>query len=99
MVITTVLLLRQKKIVRAFERAAATTPAMACTPGQLGLKQGMAWHRLVTHAVLRCPGEGRYFLDVPNWQRLRRLRRRIAVTVIVGLLLVLVAILLATRHH
>jgi hypothetical protein len=99
MMITSVLLLRQKKIVQAFERTAATTPAMACTPGQLGLRQGMAWHRLVTHAVLRCPGEGRYFLDVPNWQRLRLLRRRIVVAVIIGLLLVLAAIVLATRHR
>lgn len=97
MIITSALLLRQKKIVRSFERAAATTPATACTPAQLGLKPGLAWHRLVGHAVLRCPGEGRYFLDVANWQRLRRLRWRIATGIIVGLLLVLGAVLLAAR--
>ena len=78
MIVTSALLLRQKKIVRAFERAAATTPATAYTPEQLGLKPGLAWHRLVGHAVLRCPGEGRYFVDLANWQRLRRLRWRIA---------------------
>jgi hypothetical protein len=97
MVVSAVMLQQQKAIVRAFERAAATTPATACTAEQLGLKQGMAWYRLVTHAVLRCPGEGRYFLDMSNWQRLRRLRRRIALAVIIGLLLVLAVILLATR--
>ncbi len=97
MVIASALMLQQKKIVCVFERAAITTPAMACTGEQLGLKPGLAWHRLVGHAVLRCPGEGRYFLDVANWQRLRRLRRRIAMSIIVGLLLVLAVVLLTVR--
>ncbi|MEP6899786.1 MAG: hypothetical protein ABI870_14765 [Rhodanobacter sp.] len=97
MVIASALMLQQKKIVHAFERAAITTPTTACTAEQLGLKPGLAWHRLVGHAVLRYPGEGRYFLDVSNWQRLRRLRRRIAIGIIVGLLLVLAVVLLTVR--
>jgi hypothetical protein len=99
MVITVVIMLKQRAVVRAFQRAAATAPETACTPARLGLRPGLAWHRLVAHAVLRCPGEGRYFLDVPNWQRLRRGRRRIAMGVIVALLLALAVIVLATRHH
>jgi hypothetical protein len=99
MIVTSALLLRQKKIVRAFERAAATTPATACKPEQLGLKPGLAWHRLVGHAVLRCPGEGRYFVDLANWQRLRRLRWRIAACIIIGLVVVLVAVLLTMQPH
>ena len=89
MLIGTVMMIRQRAIVRAFERAAATTAATACTAQQLGLKPGMAWYRLVSHAVLRCPGEGRYFLDVANWQRLRRHRRRIALAVVAGVLVLL----------
>jgi len=89
MVISTVMMIRQRAIVRAFERAAATTAATACTAEQLGLKPGMAWHQLVSHAVLRCPGEGRYFLDVANWQRLRRRRHRVALAVVVGVLVLL----------
>lgn len=96
MVITTVMVHKQRALVRAFEQAAATTAATACTAEQLGLKPGMAWHQLVGRAVLRCPGEGRYFLDLANWRRLRRQRRRMALAVVAGLLM-LVLILLATR--
>lgn len=94
MVITALMVHRQRAIVRAFERAAATTVATACTAEQLGLKQRMAWHQLVSHAVLRCPGEGRYFLDLASWQRLRRRRRRFALLIGAGLLLALALILL-----
>ena len=97
MVITAVMVLKQQAIVRMFEQAAATTAATACRAEQLGLKPGMAWHQLVGHAVLRCPGEGRYFLDLANWQRLRQRRRRIALTIIAGLLVVLAMILLMPR--
>ena len=98
MVITAIMVRKQRAIVRAFERAAATTVATACTAEQLGLKPGMAWHQLVGHAVLRCPGEGRYFLDLVNWQRLRQRRRRLVLlAVIAGLLVVLAVILLTAR--
>lgn len=86
MLVTALLVRRQHAIVRAFAQAAATTPATACSASQLGLKPGMAWHHLVGHAVLRCPGGGRYFLDLPNWQRLRRRRRRIALAVVITVL-------------
>lgn len=92
MVINAVMMMKQRAIVRAFERAAATTAATACSPAQLGLKQGMAWQHLVQHAVLRCPGSGRYFLDTVNWQRLRKLRQRVALglmAIVFGLLALL----------
>lgn len=97
MVINAVMMVMQRKIVRAFERAAATTPATACRPEQLGLKQGVAWYPLVQHAVLRCPGEGRYFLDVANWQRLRRRRQRVAL-VMLAILLGLLALMVLLRQ-
>lgn len=86
MLVMALLMRRQHAIVRVFAQAAATTPATACSASQLGLEPGMAWHHLVGHAVLRCPGDGRYFLDLPNWQRLRRLRRRIAVVIVMTVL-------------
>ncbi len=98
MVITAVMVHKQHAIVRAFEQAIATTAATACHAEQLGLKPGMAWHQLVGHAVLRCPGDGRYFVDLVNWRRLRRRRRRMALAaVIVGALVVLGVILLTAR--
>jgi len=95
-VINAVMMVKQRAIVRAFERAAATTAPTACSPEQLGLKQGMAWYQLVQHAVLRCPGEGRYFLDMANWQRLRQRRRRMALG-IMAILLSLLALIVLTR--
>lgn len=95
MLINAVMMLRQHAIVRAFEQAAATTAATACTADQLGLQPGMAWHRLASLAVLRCPGEGRWFLDVASWQRLRRRRHRIALAVVAGVLVLLGLLLVA----
>lgn len=98
MVITAIMVHAQRAIVRTFEQAAATTAATARTAEQLGLKPGMAWHQLVGHAVLRCPGDGRYFLDLANWQRLRQRRRRMALAIAVaGMLVVLAVVLLTTR--
>lgn len=97
MVITSLMMRRQQAIVRAFEQAAVTRADTACTVEQMGLKTGLAWHHLVGQAVLRCPGEGRYFLDVANWQRLRRRRRHWAFAVITALLVGLALVLLATR--
>lgn len=98
MVITAIMAHKQRALVRAFEHAGATGAAQARSAEQLGLKPGMAWHQLVGHAVLRCPGEGRYFLDLANWQRLRRRRRVIALAAIAGLLVLLALILLLTAR-
>ena len=87
MVITAVMLHKQRTLVQSFERAGATSVDQARTAEQLGLQPGMAWYRLVAHGVLRCPAEGRYFLDRANWQRLRRRRRALALAFIAGLLL------------
>jgi hypothetical protein len=96
-VINGVVTVQQRMIVRAFRRAAATTASTACNPEQLGLKQGMAWYQLVRHAVLRCPGEGRYFLDMANWQRLRQRRQRVALG-ITAILLGLLALMVFVRQ-
>ena len=97
MVITSVMVQKQRAIVRAFEQGAVTSAGTARTAEQMGLKPGMAWHHLVGHAVLRCPGEARYFVDVGNWQRLCRRRRKLAAWVIVALLIGLALVLLATH--
>lgn len=99
MVITSWMQRRQRAIVRAFEQGAVTSAAMARTAEQIGLRPDMAWHHLVGQAVLRCPGEGSYFLDVANWQRLRRRRHHLALMVMVALSIGLALVLLATRAH
>lgn len=97
MVITAVMLHKQRKLVRAFEQAGATSVDRARTAEELGLQPGMAWYRLVAQAVLRCPAEGRYFLDRTNWQRLRRRRRVLMLAFLAGLLGLLCVILVLSR--
>jgi hypothetical protein len=58
----------------------------------------MAWHQLVGHAVLRCPGDGRYFVDLVNWRRLRRRRRRMALAAVIGGALVVLGVILLTAR-
>jgi len=76
MLLTVVMMRAQRDVVRRFQQVGATAADSARTAGELDLKPGMAWHQLVGHAVLRCPGEGRYYLDVANWASLLQRRRR-----------------------
>lgn len=74
-----VILMKERRIVEAFERAGATSPASARTPDDLGVDpHGIGWRRLRDHAVVReaIPGADRYYVDVDVWQALRRMRRR-----------------------
>jgi len=96
MVITAPMLHRQLVLVHAFEQVGATSAAQARSAQQMSLTPGMAWHQLVAQAVLRCPGEGRYFVHLPHWQRLRR-RRLVMLLVVVAGLLVGLAWLFAVR--
>lgn len=89
MLLTAMLVRRQRAIVRAFERAGAVTVDRACSVEQLGLSVGIAWQQLASLAVLRSPASGRWFLDRPNWRRLCRQRLWLAVAVAAGLLLLL----------
>ncbi|WP_266170976.1 hypothetical protein [Dyella subtropica] len=93
MLLTAMLMRSQRAIVGRFEQAGITRAEDARTAEELGLKPGLAWHQLVGHVVLRCPGEGRYYLDLANWERLRRRLHRnawmigVAVVVLLALLL------------
>ena len=90
MLLTAMLLRSQRAIVRRFEEAGATRQEASRRADELGLGPGMAWHQLVAWGVLRCPGEGRYFLDVDRWTRLMRQRRRHAWVVGTAILLLVV---------
>ena len=89
MLLTAMLMRRQRAIVRVFERTGAVTADSARSAEQLGLSVDIAWQQLASLAVLRSPASGRWFLDRPNWQRLCRRRLMLAGGVAVSLLLVL----------
>ncbi|HWG09963.1 MAG TPA: hypothetical protein VN693_00480 [Rhodanobacteraceae bacterium] len=76
---------REKRIVREFREAGATSADKAVAAQDIGVHGRVAFKRLVEHAVLREAGNGRFYLDEQKWQALRRLRLRI---VLIMLLLV-----------
>jgi hypothetical protein len=89
MLLTAMLMRRQRMIVRVFEQAGAVTADSARSAEQLGLSVGMAWQQLASLAVLRSPASGRWFLDRPNWRRLCRRRCALAAAAVAVLLMVL----------
>lgn len=89
MLLTAMLMRRQRAIVRAFEQAGAVAADSARSVEQLGLSVGIAWQQLASLAVLRSPAAGRWFLDRANWRRLCRRRCALAAASVAALLLVL----------
>jgi hypothetical protein len=75
-----VILMKERQVVEAFERAGAVTPARAMSASDVGVEpDALGWRRLHERAIVResAPGSGLYYLDVEVWQAQRRMRRRI----------------------
>ena len=88
-----VVLIKERRIVEAFERARATSPESGAYPTDLEVEpNGVGWRRLRSHAVVRetSPDSGKFYLDVEVWQALRRTRRRL-IGVIIAVALVALA--------
>jgi hypothetical protein len=80
-----VILRKEHDVVASFRGAGATTPDNARRPEELGLDRHLVFHRLVTRAVLREAGEGRFYLDEASWNALRGIRRRLVMVILVVL--------------
>ncbi len=89
-----VILIKERHIVAAFERVGATSPERAVTLEELGVANRLAARKLKARAVLREAAPGRFYLDLPSWQALRRLRRRMVTVVLVLVLIAAVGGLL-----
>jgi hypothetical protein len=79
------ILVKERHVVEAFQRARATSPERAAVPEDIGVDlTGVGGLR---HAVLRATESGLYYLDEPTWLALRSTRRRMVfvLLVIVGL--------------
>jgi hypothetical protein len=80
---------KERHTVEAFERAGATSPERALTPDEVGVEtHGFGWRRVIDQAIVREAAPGRYYLDVPSWLAVRRMRMRrllIALVVVVAL--------------
>ncbi len=92
-----VILMKERQLVEAFERAGATSVARAGFPADIGVEPGgVGWRRLRERAVVRetSAGSGQFYLDLEVWQAVRRTRRRVGLIVLVIVAAVLVSIYL-----
>lgn len=91
-----IIIRKERELVDHLRSVGAVSPDSARTLTQLGADQGIAWRRLVDHAVIRSTPAGTWYLDEPSWMALRRMRRRLAlVMAIVGLIVALGATIMA----
>ena len=90
-----VIVMKERHIVEAFERAGATEPSRGRSPAELDVEpSGIGWRRLQDRAVVResSPGTGLYYLDVEVWQATRRTRRRVLAIVLIALIILLMTV-------
>jgi hypothetical protein len=95
-----VILMKERQVVEAFERAGATTAATGRSPTDLGVHPaGVGWRRLRERAIVResSPGTGLYYLDLDVWQATRRTRRRLLAIMLI-IVLALFAALVTGGH-
>jgi hypothetical protein len=84
-----VILMKERQIVEAFERAGATAASAGRSPAELGVDpSGVGWRRLRERAIVReaSPGTELYYLDLEVWQATRRARRRVLAVVLIVML-------------
>ena len=84
-----VILIKERHIVDAFQRAGATSPDRAVLPSDLNVHDGrVPWRRLRSHAVLResKEGSGLYWLDVDTWKAVHRSRRRAGIALLLAII-------------
>lgn len=97
--VAAVILMRERRVVEAFERAGATSPERAISANDVNADEaGIGWRRLRERAIVREVAPDRFYLDVEVWQANRRLRRRIAFALAVLLLAALVFGVLGTGN-
>jgi hypothetical protein len=92
--VAAVLIAKERHIVRAFQRAGATTPATAVTPASIGVAEHLAFRKLRNRAILREAGGNTFYLDEMSWQAARAVRRRL---VLIALVIVLIGGVLLWR--
>jgi hypothetical protein len=81
-----VVLMKERQVIEAFERAGATSADRARLPADIGVEQdGIGWRRLRARAVVRetNPGSGQFYADLEVWQAVRRTRQRVLLLMLV----------------
>ena len=94
-----IILMKERHVAEAFERAGITSAEKARAPEELGVgMHGRGWRQLVDRAIVRESSPGKWYLDVPSWVATRRLRRRRLLMLLV-LAIVAAAFIFFNRPH
>ena len=94
-----VILMKERHVAEAFERAGITSAEKARAPEELGVgMHGIGWRRLVDRAIVQEASPGRWYLDMPSWIATRRLRRQRSLLLMV-LVLIVAAFIIFNRPH
>jgi hypothetical protein len=73
-----VMIIKERRMVEAFTQAGATSPASGVYPDDIAVDlSALGGRRLIEGAIVREAGDGRFYVDVPSWEALRRRRRRV----------------------
>lgn len=72
---------KEREIAECFREAGATSPMLARTINDLGVRNNVAFRRLRRHEAIREASSGLFYLDEPVWTAVRRTRRRLALVV------------------
>lgn len=88
-----IILIKERHIMERMQQLGAVTPENALSMDEIGAQaHGVGWRRLRDHEAVResAPGSGRFYADVPVYEALRRMRRRIAL--VMGLIVLALAL-------
>jgi hypothetical protein len=91
------ILMTRRRLIRKFERAAATSPESAITPSLGGPIRRWWLKRLARDGVLRSTPDGAHWLDLGTWSAYRSVRRRRAMTVLIVILLSMALMVVLNR--
>jgi hypothetical protein len=93
--VAAIIIRKERDIVDIYRGAGATSAGSARDPGELGIDRRLAFRRLVTRAVLRDAGGGRYYLDESRWTAFNAMRHRLAFVMLAVVLLMTIVLISA----
>jgi len=91
--VAAILRLREQEVIDDFRAAGATSPDRAQSYQAIGLGDSLAIKRLRNRAVIREVAPGTYYLDEEVWAAVIRTRRRLVITLLSVISLMLLGIL------
>jgi hypothetical protein len=93
-----VILLKERQVAEAFERAGAVAAHRAIRPADISVEEGgVIWRRLRERAIIREASPGLYYLDVEGWQAQRRTRRRLALVMLIIVIAAMITAAITAR--